>query len=133
MNTLLTPDNHDLWTHVRLMAIKRDPTMSWEEIAQAIGLDESDVPELLAWFLAYRLPPFLHKREKPAGMVAPRDPTDRAEYFRLLDREESLLTMVHEAPKQLATVHLKMGALERRAPAAPGHRFAAARARAGAA
>lgn len=128
---LLRPDNHDLWTHVRLLAIKREPAMSWEEIARTVGLDESDVPALLAWFLSYRLPPFLHKREKPAGMVAPRDPTERAEYLRLLDREESLLTVVREAPRQLATVQLKMGTMECRAPAAAGHRFEAMRERAG--
>jgi hypothetical protein len=39
------------------MAIKRDPAMSWEEIAEAAGLDASDVPALLAWFISYRLPP----------------------------------------------------------------------------
>lgn len=123
MSELLRADNHELWTHVRLMAIKRDPVMSWEEIAADIGLEPEDVPELLAWFLSYRLPPFLHKREKPAGMMSPRDPHERAEYLRLIDREESLLTVVTEAPKQLAAVHLKMTELERRKPLPPGGRY----------
>jgi hypothetical protein len=123
VSELLRQDNHELWTHVRLMAIKRDPVMSWEEIAIAIGLEPADVPDLLAWFLSYRLPPFLHKRPTTPGMALPRDPTQRAEYLRLIDREESLLTVVSEAPKQLATVHLKMIELERRKPLPPGGRY----------
>jgi hypothetical protein len=111
---LLRPDNHDLYTHVRLMAIARDPVLSWEEIAVEVGLDEADVPALLAWFLSYRLPPPPRVRLMPEGMALPRDPVDRAEYLRLQEREASLITVVSEAPAQLAAVQMKMGTLEKR-------------------
>jgi hypothetical protein len=120
---LLRPDNHELWTHVRLMAVKRDPVMSWEEIAAHVGLDPEEVPALVAWFLSYRLPPMPRARALPDGMALPRDPTDRAEYLRLQHREESLLTVVSEAPRQLATVQMRMGDLEVKKRAAPGHRY----------
>lgn len=128
-NDLLRPNNHELWTHVRLMAIARDPVYSWEEIAYECGLDAEDVPALLAWFLAYRLPPAPRRRARPADAAMPRHPGQRAEYMRLLDREESLVTIVTEAPRQLAAVQLKMEAMERRKPAPAGHRFAEARKR----
>lgn len=121
--SLLRSDNHELFAHVRLMAIARDPVISWEDIARNVGLDATDVPALLAWFISYRLPPAPHRRSLPEGMAAPRDPTDRAEYLRLLDREATLVTVVTEAPKQLATVQLRMGELERTKPRAAGHRF----------
>jgi hypothetical protein len=110
---LLRQDNHDLWTHVRLMAVKRDPAMSWEEIAEAVGLDASDVNALLAWFISYRLPPAPRAHATPEGVRLPRDPELRAEYLRLQRREESLLTVVSEAPRQLATVQRRMESLER--------------------
>ena len=125
---ILRPDNHELFTHVRLMAIAREPVLSWETIAYECGLEPSDVPALLAWFLSYRLPPAVKKHTPPDGMTLPRDPTDRAEYLRLIDREESLITVVSEAPRQLAAVQIKMGSLERNKPAPPGHRFEAKRA-----
>ena len=120
---LLRPDNHELWTHVRLMAIARDPVYSWEEIANEVGLDDDEVPALLAWFLSYRLPPVAKVRELPPGKTLPRDPADRAEYLRLQHRQESLVTMVTEAPRQLATVQLRMAELERNKPPPPGSRF----------
>lgn len=120
---LLRFDNHELFTHVRLMAIAREPVMSWEEIAATVGLDPEDVPALLAWFLSYRLPPPPRVHAVADGMAMPRDPADRAEYLRLRDREASLLTVVSQAPASLAAVQLKMGALERRKPKAAGHRY----------
>lgn len=129
VSDILRPNNHELWTHVRLMAIAREPVYSWEEIAYDCGLDAEDVPALLAWFISYKLPPMPKVREIPPGKCAPRDPTHRAEYMRLRDREESLVTVVAEAPKQLAAVQLKMSELERRKPAAPGHRFEEAKKR----
>jgi hypothetical protein len=118
---LLRPDNHDLYTHVRMMAVARDPVMSWEEIAERVGVDS--VPELLAWFLSYRLPPGPRTHVLPDGMALPRDPHERAEYMRLRRREESLLTVVNEAPKQLATVQMRMTSLEQTKRAAPGHKY----------
>jgi hypothetical protein len=112
MSELLRPDNHELFTHVRLMAVARNPVMSWEEIAAMVGLNADEVPALLAWFLSYRLPPGPKTRPLPSDMAMPRDPTERAEYLRLQRREESLLTVVSEAPKQLVTVQMRMAEME---------------------
>lgn len=106
---LLRHDNHDLWSHVRLMAVARDPVLSWEEIAARVGVDS--VPELLAWFLAYRLPPSSAKLHHPMGEPAT---SRKAEYTRLQEREASLVTMACEAPRQLITVQMQMRDIERR-------------------
>lgn len=112
MTELLRADNHELFTHVRLMAVARAPVLSWEEIAANVGLNADEVPALLAWFLSYRLPPGPKSRPLPDNMAMPRDPTERAEYLRLMGREESLLTLVSEAPRQLVTVQTRMAEME---------------------
>ena len=99
----LSPNNHDLWTHVRLMAIARDPVLSWEEIAARVGVDS--VPDLLEWFLAYRLPPI---PKKLAGIRRPYDRALGAEFDRLRDREDSLITTTSEAPVQLERVQRRI-------------------------
>ena len=109
---LLRPDNHALWTHVRLMAVARDPVLSWEEIAKNVGLDETDVPALLAWFISYRLPPMANVLPPSPG-IEPRDPELRAELRRLRRREESLVTVANESPMQLAIVQGRIKSLER--------------------
>src|SRR5690606_8766276 len=118
---LLRPDNHDLFVHVRLRLIARNPAISWEEIADEVAIE--NVNELIAWFASYRLPPPPRARVLPAGLSAPRDPTDRAEYLRLRDREASLLTVVSEAPMRLAAVQIRMSELEVQQRRAPGHRY----------
>lgn len=100
---LLRPDNHDLWAHVRLMAVARDPVLSWEEIAARVGVDS--VPELLDWFLAYRLPP---APKKLVGIRRPYDHALGAEFDRLRDREDTLITTTSEAPAQLERVQRRI-------------------------
>lgn len=103
---LLRPDAHDLWAQVRLMAIARDPVLSWEEIAERIG--GVPVDELLAWFLSYRLPAKPHVLPP---LPVPRNADLKAEMERLRRREESLVTMASEAPRELAIVQRRIEAL----------------------
>lgn len=112
MSSLLHPKNDSLWTHVRLMAIAREPVISWEDIARNVGLDATDVPELLAWFLSYRLPAVPKVLPPSRGGIEPRDPELRAELHRLRRREESLVTVTTESPMQLAIVQGRIKSLE---------------------
>ncbi len=105
---LLRPDNHELFNHMRLMLIARDPIYTLEEIAEEFG--GVPVPDLIAWFLSYRLPPAA--RVRPAGMT-PRDPALRAELGRLRDREASLVTVASEAPRELIKIQQRIDRLER--------------------
>ena len=109
MRDILRPDNHELFDRVRLRLVKRHPAIPFEDIAAEFGVE---VNELIAWFLSYRLP-------KPPTVLPhypgklPRDPELRAELLRLRRREESLVTVVGEAPFQLAKVQQRIASLER--------------------
>lgn len=111
MNDLLRPDNHALFDHMRLMLIARDPVISWEEISEEFG--GVPIPELIAWFLSYRLPIPAKVVPPSRGGMEPRDPELRAELHRLRRREESLVTVATESPMQLAIVQGRIKSLER--------------------
>ena len=111
MSDLLHPDNHALFDHMRLMLIARDPVISWEEISEEFG--GIPVPELIAWFLSYRLPTPPKIIPPSRGGLEPRDPELRAELHRLRRREESLVTVATETPMQLAIVQGRIKSLER--------------------
>jgi hypothetical protein len=98
----------ELFDKVRGMLVITPP-ISWEEIASIVGVD--DVDGLVNWFLSCR-PAAKPKRIENRGYV-PRDPSLRAEYRRLRDREASLLTVATEAPAQLATVQRRLASLGR--------------------
>jgi hypothetical protein len=107
---ILRPDNHELFDHIRLRLVARDPVVSWEEIAAEFSIE---VPELVAWFLTYRMPKAKTISRIPLGPYRPRDAATREELARLRSREASLLTVANEGPVQLGRVQSRIISLER--------------------
>lgn len=106
--TIPTVD-HDLYAKVRDLACQREPTLSWEQIADTVNVPDGD--ELAAWFLSYRLPPPLAALER--RLMVSRNPDLKAELARLRDREASLLTMCEAAPAELAIIQRRINNIVR--------------------
>ena len=106
---ILRPDDHDLFKLVSAKLNQRNPIIPMEVIAESLCVT---VDELCRWVLAYREPKAAI-RHTPAGARPPRDPALRREYNRLMRRQESLVTVANEAPRQLETVQTRLASLER--------------------
>jgi hypothetical protein len=52
-NDLLRPDNHDLYDHVRLMILSKDPIFTIDQIAGEFAVTPED---LMRWIMAYKEP-----------------------------------------------------------------------------
>lgn len=50
---LLRPDNHELFDHVRLRILSKDPVFTMDQIAVEFGVS---VDELCRWIMAYKEP-----------------------------------------------------------------------------
>jgi hypothetical protein len=110
MSDILRSDNHELFDHVRVRLVARNPVIPFEDIAAEFGVT---VDELVGWFLSYRLPKVAIVMPTPRGVRLPRDPELRAELQRLRRREESLVTVANEAPAQLEVVQRRIASLEK--------------------
>jgi hypothetical protein len=105
---VLRPDNQELFDRVRDKLNQRSPSIPMASIADEIGVS---IEELCRWFIGFREPRDPHVL--PPSQFVPRDPTLRAEMYRLREREASLVTVATEAPAQLGRVQRRILSLER--------------------